>query len=41
MSGYTSSAIVHQGVLGGEMEFIAKPFAPDALLQRAREVLAK
>ena len=28
MSGYTDSAIVHQGVLDPEIAFLAKPFPP-------------
>lgn len=39
MSGYTDDAIVHQGVLDESANFIQKPFAPDALAQRVREVL--
>jgi YesN/AraC family two-component response regulator len=39
MSGYTDSAIVHQGVLNKGANFIQKPFAPDALTRAVREVL--
>jgi DNA-binding response OmpR family regulator len=39
MSGYTSDAAVRQGVLGAGLPFLAKPFAPDALLAKVREVL--
>jgi CheY-like chemotaxis protein len=39
MSGYTDDAIVHQGVLDESANFIQKPFAPDGLAFRVREVL--
>jgi len=39
MSGYTDDAIVHQGVLEHSANFIQKPFAPDSLASRVREVL--
>jgi len=39
MSGYTDDAIVHQGVLDESANFIQKPFAPDGLACRVREVL--
>jgi PAS domain S-box-containing protein len=39
MSGYTDDAIVHQGVLDESANFIQKPFAPDGLAGRVREVL--
>jgi two-component system cell cycle sensor histidine kinase/response regulator CckA len=39
VSGYTDDAIVHQGVLDRQMQFLQKPFAPDALLRKIREVL--
>jgi two-component system cell cycle sensor histidine kinase/response regulator CckA len=41
MSGYTDNAIVHHGVLDEGTNFIQKPFAPDALAQKIREVLDK
>jgi PAS domain S-box-containing protein len=41
MSGYTDDAIVHQGVLDEDENFIQKPFAPSALAQKVREVLDK
>ena len=39
MSGYTEEAIVHHGVLGGEAEFIGKPFTPQELAHKVRGVL--
>jgi PAS domain S-box-containing protein len=41
MSGYTDDAIVHQGVLDEDENFIQKPFTPNALGQKVREVLDK
>ncbi len=39
MSGYTDNAIVDQGVLAEGTPFIQKPFAPDALAHKVKEVL--
>jgi len=39
MSGYTDDAIVHQGRLEPDTAFLQKPFAPEVLLRRVREVL--
>jgi CheY-like chemotaxis protein len=39
MSGYTDGAIVHHGVLKEGADFVQKPFSPDTLLRKVREVL--
>jgi PAS domain S-box-containing protein len=41
MSGYTDNAIVHQGVLDEEANFIQKPFSPQTLASKVREVLGE
>jgi CheY-like chemotaxis protein len=39
MSGYTNDAIVRHGVLDSGTWFVQKPFSPDALARKIREVL--
>jgi DNA-binding response OmpR family regulator len=39
MSGHTDDIMVHHGVLRKEAEFIQKPFSPDVLAMKVREML--
>jgi DNA-binding NtrC family response regulator len=39
MSGYTDSAIVHQGTLDPGIAFLPKPFTPSTLAGRVRQAL--
>ncbi|HXK16672.1 MAG TPA: ATP-binding protein [Polyangiaceae bacterium] len=39
VSGYAADAVVTQGILHSDAAFLQKPFSPDALAQKARQVL--
>ena len=39
MSGYTDDSIVRHGVLEAQLAYLQKPFTPDALATKVREVL--
>jgi len=39
MSGYTDEAIIHHGVLAANIAFLQKPFTPEQLARKVREVL--
>ena len=39
MSGYTDDAILHHGILHEGISFIQKPFSPDDLAKKVREML--
>jgi hypothetical protein len=41
MSGYTDDAVALRGVLTSDIEYIEKPFTPDNLSRKVREVFEK
>lgn len=40
MSGYTDDAIVRHGIIDRGIQFIQKPFTPEALVKKIREIIA-
>jgi hypothetical protein len=39
MSGYTSDAVLHNGIVAEGTPFLQKPFTPDGLARKIRSVL--
>ena len=40
VSGYAESAVIDQGILDPDVQFLAKPFSPEALVRKVRGILA-
>jgi len=38
-SGYADQAIVHHGILDSDIAYLQKPFTPETLARRVRQVL--
>ena len=41
MSGYTENVKVHHGLLDADTDYLQKPFSPDTLSRKVREVLSR
>jgi two-component system NtrC family sensor kinase len=38
-TGYTRNAIIHQGRLDADVDLLTKPFTPDDLIKKVRQIL--
>ena len=39
ISGYTDRAIIHSSILGSDIALLRKPFSPDSVIDKVREIL--